>query len=216
MRWFAVAIACVLMAPASAAKAGVTDWSCTSGSNGAVSCTSNGWTDENSPTVYDVSISGSQYWAPGQMIASFTTSSTQDPTLHYMNGIVNDTSFPWTGYQVAVTLDAADQLTSYALYSPVVSAPGDWTATMPELLTPNPDNPVDGQYQYTGIIDFSGGTPVVNGGELDFSYYLSFAGSTNYSAVQVLTPISVPEPGTLALLACGLLALACVRRRLFA
>ena len=35
-----------------------------------------------------------------------------------------------------------------------------------------------------------------NGDELDFSYRLNFAGSTQYQAVETLSP--VPEPGALA------------------
>ena len=121
-----------------------------------------------------------------------------DPTLKLISAIDNDTSFTWTAYHVNVYMNNSFTLSAATASFPG-AIPGDWTATITQQATPI------GGGQYEGQLDFTGGTPVAVGDELDFSYKLAFTGATSYSFTQEMIP--VPEPGTIGFLAAGALLL---------
>jgi hypothetical protein len=206
-----VAVVGIFLAWTSVATADIQTWNCQNDGDGAINCLQTGWT-EVGEHAYDLTIAGEQSWGPGHMVMDFTTDTPLDPTIKSINEVTNDTGVAWTGYVVNVTLDAATALTSYSISSPAVSLPIGWTVTNTPVLTSA--GIVSGQYEYTGSIVLAGGTPVADGDELDFSYKLSFAGSTSYHAIQEQTPVPstpVPEPGTLILVLGGLLGLAAAR-----
>ena len=211
MKSSAAAFLCVCLAWAGVAKADIISWTCANDGDGAINCQTTGWHHDTSAGEYDLTIAGDQFWGPGHMLMNFGTDTGADPTIKSINEITNDTGSAWTGYQVNVTLDTNTALTSYALSNAVVTAPGNWTATVTQGLTY--EGRVGSKYEYVGTIDFAGGAPVADGGELDFSYKMSFAGATSYSAIQSITPTPVPEPATLSLLALGLGGLGLLRKR---
>jgi len=181
---------------ANASVTGVTDWNY----SGAIYCYSPLW-----DSTGNIGIEGYQS-GPAQMSGTITTSDPTDPTLTIANAIDNDSSFPWSGYIVNVSMG-----TSFTILSAGVTAPPGWTASITQ-----PGAPVAGVY--TGMISYLGGTPVAiapaANSELDFTYQVTFSGSTSYSLTESVTP--VPEPAALSLLALGGLLLggkAVARRR---
>ena len=77
--------------------------------------------------------------------------------------------------------------------------------------------PIQVGSSWIAYIDYKAGIPVpydpdpLLTGTLDFGYKLSFTGSVTF--VEALTPTFVPEPGTWALMACGLIGAFFMRRR---
>ena len=149
-----------------------------------------------------VNIYGDQYWGPGHILADITTSSAQDPTLTLASAIDNDTGFNWNSYVVDVFMNV-----NFTISGISVANPAGWSGA---LVIPvhqvTPFTP-----QWTGeIVYFQGGGPVVNtivgdlNNTLNFTYKVTFSGATQYSLTEQVTP--VPEPGTLSLLAGGLLS----------
>jgi hypothetical protein len=143
-------------------------------------------------------IAGNQYWAPGSILATFDTC-VDDPTVKVINSIDNDTGLTWSGYHVDVSMDR-----TFSISDALGSTPGDWTGSITQ-------QPVPVGSVWVGQLDFSAGTPVANGGTLEFSYKITFGGSSHYNYNQDMTP--VPEPGSIVLLVGGLLGLLAVRRR---
>ncbi len=135
------------------------------------------------------------------MIGNVTTDSPSDPTLILTTDVTNDTTFPWTGYDVAVSMANTFTLSAAAVIPP----PGDWSvATTAPVWDPSAS-------QYVGTIDFTGGTPIAIGDDLEFSYKLAFSGNTYYAFTQAMMP--VPEPSTIALLGAGFVGLLAWRWR---
>jgi PEP-CTERM motif len=129
----------------------------------------------------------------GSMEMTILTSSAQDPTLTINNSINNTSSFAWTEYVVSVAMNQI-----FTIDSASVSTPPGWTASITA-----PSGP-DISGNYTGTIDYLGGTPVATSGPnnvLDFGYSVTFSGSTSFSLTQTANP--VPEPGALNFLMVG-------------
>jgi hypothetical protein len=178
------------------AKANITDVTYASDGDGAIVCPVYTWS--GSATEYDAPIYGDQYWGPAHVEGCITTDTTEDPTLILGSAIDNDTSFAWTAYQVNVYMN-----NNFTLSAANVTLPADWTLASIQL-TAVPVVSPHGSYEAQLV--FTSGTPVAVGDELDFSYKISFSGSTSYSFTQEMIP--VPEPGTIGFLAAGALLLA--------
>jgi hypothetical protein len=176
----------------------------TNDNSGALNCNYGTWNFGGTTDYANVYIYGDQYWGPGIMLGNILTDSASDPSLRFHTAIDNGSGFDWTSYNVSVFLSQP-----FTITNPVVYTPGDWTISYSANATWNGS-------AYEGYVDFIGGTPVSgdpeNPGTLDFAYKLVFSGATAYTLSQVMSP--VPEPGTGALLAMGLLVGRCVTRRL--
>ncbi len=132
---------------------------------------------------------------PGQISADFGVDG--DPTLTIQNIINNDTAFAWTSYGVNISM-----FQTFIIVNPASLNTG-WTGSVIQ-------QPVWNGSQYVGQISYAGGTPVAIGNLLYFSYQITFDGNASFG--QTLTPNPVPEPGTLSLLAGGILLLLGGRR----
>ena len=218
MKFSALAFLCAVLACACVANANIVAWNCGNDGDGAINCGQTGWWWNATDSEWDLNIAGDQFQAPGHMLMDFTTDSGSDPTIRAANFVTNDTApyFTWTGYEVDLTLYTDSALSGSSILSAAVTSPGDWlppTITQPTggAITPVLIDGKTFNYEYTGAIGFEGGTAIGFGGELDFNYKLTFAGATNYYAVQGMTPI--PEPASIALAISGLLGLLALRRK---
>lgn len=137
-----------------------------------------------------VNLSGSQRSSSGTMGTTLTADSTTDPILTIDNSINNTSSFAWTEYIVTVSMNQ-----SFSINSASVTVPGDWLATITA-----PSGP-DISGNFTGSIDYKGGTPVAINGTLDFGYVVQFTGATQYSLTESVQ--AVPEPGAFSLVMAG-------------
>jgi hypothetical protein len=203
----AVAAAAVFsISGARTANAGITNWDCQNDGDGAINCVSN-WEGWNSSTgEYDVSITGDQFWGPGNMDGSLTSNG--DPALFLTNSIDNDTPGAWTAYEADVAMS-----NTFTLSLDSVTAPPGWSVTL--LDQPTLDtNPLDPNYGlYVGSIFMSGTPTIPVTGELDFQYLMSFTGSGSFTFNETLTPTLVPEPTSLGLLIFGGIGLMARRHR---
>jgi len=152
-----------------------------------------------------------QYANVGSLVGTIFTDTPDDPTLTLGSSVNNDTSGSWIGYQVNVIMAQTFSFSG----TPTVNNPpfGDWFLAGEVAPTLQVTGPHTGDYE--GTIYYSAGTLVGIGGELDFSYAISFSSSTDYAFTQEMIPMfaPVPEPGTVALLAMGGLGLALHLRR---
>ncbi len=146
-----------------------------------------------------LTIAGHQYGFPADIVGDFRTDTPLDPTMTLRTAVDNDTTFAWTDYHVTVYMSSP-----FTIASPTVYSPGDWTSTITQ-------QPVWDGTRFQGQVDYFAGTPVSIGGTIDFSYQISFSGSTQYSFCQTLVP--TPEPGTVTLLGIGALLFGVMRRR---
>lgn len=184
----------------SISRANVTSVIYASDGDGAISCPTNSWsgnTDDLSLNI-DNGQPVDQYWGPGHIVGTIDTSSKTDPSLVLTSDINNDTGFTWTGYQVNVYMD-----NPFLLSAASVTSPTDWTLLPSSQLTAFSVTSPHGSYEAQLL--FSGGTPVANGGDLNFGYTVSFSGATSYSFTQEMIP--VPEPGTIGFAVAGMLLL---------
>jgi hypothetical protein len=182
-----------------AANASIVSWKCTNDGDGAINCVASNW-ENPSPGLYDMTISGDQFWGPGDMSGTFTTDSSGDPALFITNAIDNDTAGAWTAYEADVAMSS-----TFTLSLDSVTAPAGWSVTLLSPVTLD-TNPSDANYGlYVGSIFMSGTPTIPVGGELDFQYLMSFAGTPNgsFSFHETLTPTLVPEPTSLGLLVLG-------------
>jgi hypothetical protein len=153
-----------------------------------------------SPGNYQLSIDGTQFaWAAGSIGGTIYTDGTgTDPTLQLGEVINNDTAYTWNDYHVTITMSQSFS------FSNVGVGNFGWTdiVTAPTLVGSD----------WIGYIDYYAGTPVANDNSiLDFSFSISFTGTTSFE--EDLMPSTVPEPGTFALMVCGLTSLLVMRRR---
>jgi len=158
--------------------------------------------------------SGGVLWMNGTQLQPTTTiagniylNSPGDPTLTLANSINNDSGNLWIGYQVGVVMSIPF---TFVNLPPTVSNPpnNDWFVASVNPPTLQASGPYAGQYE--GTLQFSEGTPVSIGGELDWQYSINFAGSSQNSFTEVLMPVTqpIPEPGALAMAGLGGLLLA--------
>ncbi len=199
-------------------EASVLGWQC----SGSSDFDFGSWTHTGSGP-YTLTISGSEADSSGtgSVNNGFQVNTPADPTLKYSIGAINDndSGSSWTDYPVTAILSSSSALTfsSTALYNVAVSNPAGWSGTITAPLTGGFNG---SEYVYSGSMDFTGTPPIGPGGELDFSYYLSFATTVMNQQVtetSVMTPVYlVPEPGTLGLLVAGLAGVLAWRRRRFA
>jgi hypothetical protein len=195
------AIAVFFISGTRTANANIVSWNCANDGDGAINCVATDWANP-SPGNYEMTITGDQFWAPGDMWGTFTTDSSGDPALFITNSIDNDTAGAWTAYEADVAMSS-----TFLLSLDSVTSPPGWSVT--SLNQPTLDlNPLDPNYGlYVGSI-FMSGTPTIQvGGELDFQYLMDFTGTPNGSFTfhETLTPTLVPEPGAVGLLAlCGI------------
>ena len=179
-------------------KANITYLNYADDGDGALVCNSTNW--EGSASSLSADITGDLYWGPGHVNGSIQTDGS-DPTLTLANAINNDTSFAWTSYEVDIWMSVPFTISSYT-----VSGPAGWGVdsvvgpTGPQTVYQD-GNPIPNQY--IGSLYFSGTPAVAIGGELDFSYAITFTGSATFT--QQLIP--VPEPGMFGFLTAGALLL---------
>jgi hypothetical protein len=197
-----IAIAVALLAWASIGKAEILSAPCADDGDQAIICTAT-WDLPN----LTMNIVGNQYWGPGHIgtlplseRAAFLTDGL-DPTVKMHNTIDNDTGLTWTGYHINVYMDKAFTLSEPLIYKPDTSEEG-WTG----VITVSPAVDIGGGV-WKGQVDYSAGTPIPNGGVIDFSYKMTFVGTVHYC--QEMIP--VPEPGAIILVLSGLLGLVVVR-----
>ena len=155
-----------------------------------------------------LTMSGQQQFVPTDLAGQVQTDTVSDPTLFLGGSVNNDTSFAWTTYQVNVYMAVPFNFTG----TPGVSNPSsDWyVGSVVQPSTPLLTGPYAGDYE--GTLNFSDGTPLAIGAELDFNYAIHFSGSTDYAFTQEMIPNAVPEPSALGLLAVSGPALAMLWR----
>jgi hypothetical protein len=153
---------------------------------------------QTGPGNFQLNIDGTHNsWNVGHIQGAIITDTPTDPTLALFNSIDNDTGFTWGDYHVQVTMSKP------FTFSNVGVGNGGWTF--------NTTAPVLVGSDWIGYINYFAGTPVLVGGTLDFNYSMTFTGGASFQ--EALTPSPVPEPGTFALMVCGLTGLLVMRRR---
>jgi hypothetical protein len=156
----------------------------------------------------NVSMDGYQY-APGVISGSIFADSPADPSLTIGGSVDNDMGFAWSGYKIRIFMDRVFTLSNVS----IGPNPANWTYS---VIPPAPGGAPSyyGASQYVATINYSPtstGLPVAPGGELDFSYKLTFTGSTTYGFTAEMTP--VPEPSSIALAGLGIAAFCGIARR---
>ncbi len=198
-RYFSAILCGLLLFTVSTVNASITSWTCADDGDGAIvmgtatlTATSDG---------YDLTMSGTQYWYPANVVGDFKTDTEEDPTVRIIEDVENDTTFAWTGYQITIGMSH-----TFSFVSAGLLIPDGWTVDIGVVSAGTMPN---GDAGYVGTITYSKGTgdaiAVSDDGIFDFK--VSFLGSTSFCTAQ--TPI--PEPATIILL--GLGAVAAIRRK---
>jgi hypothetical protein len=191
-----------LAASISLSQAEIIGYNLANDSDGVITCTNYGL-ELIGPASYQVGVYGDHnIWGPGHIEGYFLTDTETDPMIGLSHWIDNDTAFAWGDYHIKVTMS---KLFSFSGIS-VANTGWTYTSTAPVAVGTN----------WVGYVDYYAVNPYVNQvpitGTLGFSYAVSFIGSVYYFGEE-LTPTPVPEPGTFALMACGLAGLLVLRRR---
>lgn len=185
---------------AAAAQANIIAWNCDDDGDGAIVMTGATWQDLGG-SEYRLAVDAVQNWWPAHMEGDFTTDTELDPKVWLIQTVENSADIEplvWTDYHIVIGMTKPFTISD-------ISGPDDWTW----VLTP----PVGGQPMpnggtgYVGIIDYYAGTPILPGQSGDFGFAMTFVGSIAFCTEQIPTP----EPGSMALLVLGSLAM--LRRR---
>ena len=192
-----LAIVTALLAGAGLSRADIISNSIAADGDGVITCYTYGFL-KTGDHAFQLNIDGSQnLWDYGHIRGDIITDTETDPTLTLFNSIDNDTGLTWGDYHVQVTMSQSFSFSNVGVTN------GGWTdiVTAPTLVGSD----------WVGHIDYYAGNLVPNGGTLDFSLSIAFTGTTSFE--EDLMPSTVPEPGTFALMVCGLTGLLVMRRR---
>jgi hypothetical protein len=198
-----LAIMAVLLAGAGFSRASIISNTIAADGDGVITCDVYPLTQTG--LGYSLSIDGIQHnlgnpWDAGHIQGNIITDTETDPTLALFNEINNDTGIAWGDYHVMVTMSKPFTFSNVGVG---IGNPG-WTF--------NTTAPTPSGTNWIGYIDYAGyGNPVLALGTLDFNYSMTFTGGASFQ--EALTPSPVPEPGTFALMVCGLTGLLVMRRR---
>jgi hypothetical protein len=206
LKFVLVAVATVVLGFTS--QATITNAAWWAAHDGAIICDSWNWNSGQSA----LTMHGAQYSAPGSMVGVIRTTDPLDPTLTLSGALNNDTGNAWIGYTINVILATNF---SFVAPGPTVSNPSvnDWFVASVVNPTLQLSGPNVGLWE--GTLNFSGGTPIGVGGEMDYLYSINFSGLTVFNFTQEMIPIfaAIPEPSALALGGIGALLLAWRRSR---
>jgi hypothetical protein len=196
-----------LLVFATCASAGIIGVNCYNDGDGAINM-NDWWHSDLSqvPSEVDVYMDETLKWAPAHALVDITTNTPEDPIARFTKEVDNATASAWSGYTINVIRNGSFSITS-------AIEPIGWDA--PVITAPTLQ--LSGIYagQYLGTVSYSTSNPLfdipINGTGV-FKLTTSFAGSSTFTLEQI--PVNaVPEPGTLALLACGFVGLLVARRR---
>jgi hypothetical protein len=152
-------------------------------------------------------MNGAQNWTPGHMIARLYADTPDDPSVISHVVVDNLTAGAWYGYKVDYSFSGIPDPTSLVLAS-AAAITANWSVAT--------TGPSWNGSAYVGQLLFTADAPAFyianDGSEFEFSYKLTFAGSTTYTFLQELTPLIVPEPTALSLLGLGFVGLLLRRR----
>jgi hypothetical protein len=170
--------------------------------DGVITCSTYDLLDVTPPEAqikeYEMGIYGDQHsFETGHILGPIVTLTEDDPKLTLLHDIDNETLETLTDYHAQITMNKTFTIDNVS----VANTGWTWVITQPTLVGSD----------WVGSVDYYSGTPVAPSATLSFGYRMTFVGSTSIS--EALTP-SVPEPGMITLLACGLVGRLIARRRI--
>jgi hypothetical protein len=185
----------MLLAGASFSYADIVGNTLADDGDGVIVCSTYGF-EKTGPIDFQLSIDGiHDIWDTGHILGDIITDTELDPRLTLLHEIDNDTDGEWTDYHAEIKMNKSFTLDN------VTVGNTDWTYVITQPTPVGSD--------WIGTVDYYAGVPVAPGGTLDFGYRMTFVGTVAFC--ESLTP--TPEPGTLVLLACGVVGLFVARRR---
>ena len=187
-----------LLAGVTFSRADITNTTLTAYSDGVMYCSFSDLTQIGAHEFLQSIYGDHLTFATGSIYGDILTDTPTDPSLTLSHTIDNDTGTTWTDYHIKVTMNQFFSLTNAVVDNGWIS-----NITAPTLVSG----------LWTGYVDYYSGTPIINGGTLNFGYTMNFIGSVSFSEELTPTSVSVPEPGAFALLACGLMGLFVFQRR---
>jgi hypothetical protein len=194
-----------ILALGSTASAGITNHICDDDGDGAIVMNTETLTDlglEEGIKLYSLDVVAAQHDVGANMAGDFTV--VGDPKVSILQSVENDTTFAWKDYHLVLGMTQPFTVLS-------TTSPDGWvTPTVSAVTTGTVGH---GPSQVTGwkvTVDYiwgGTGTEIAIGDDGLFGIKVQFDGSVAFCTEQTPTP----EPGTLALIGMGALAL--VRRR---